>query len=425
MKKTILILFILCFSVPLLAQNINGRFSSSIYTLERYDSANTSDKYLRSFQSLRLNINEGNFSIKTRVGFETDIANPLDNDPRFRFYNLYFEARKLLDVATLRIGRQSFFNGLASGLYDGVNLKVKTEDFTVTGFYGGNVPAYQKLELTDDWANDYVLSGKISTTVVPNFRFSLSYIDKNFKPVEYTAIRLDEDYIPYNALIKRESQKYKYVSGEASYFMKDIFNVNLRYDYDLNFEQTSKIEVSGRYEQIENLGISLYYNFREPKIRYNSIFALFDYGNTQEIEAGVDYRIIGLFTLVGKYGRVTYEDDNSDRFTLGVNSQYGGVSYRMTNGYAGELDALSVYSSYPLFDGLFTPSIGVSITNYKISEDSEENDITAILAGFNVRPWRVLSFDVQGQYFNNELYENDYRLLFKINYWFNNNLNLL
>ncbi len=52
-------------------------------------------------------------------------------------------------------------------------------------------------------------------------------------------------------------------------------------------QSLSKVEFSGRYDQIENLGISLYYNYRAPQIRYNSIFAVFDFGNTHEIEGGL------------------------------------------------------------------------------------------------------------------------------------------
>ena len=425
MKKTFIALLFLCIPIFINAQNVNGRLMTSFYSFERFDAANTSDTYLRAFQSVLLNVNEGQFSLRTRFNLETDIISPLENDPRLRFYNLYLEGRDLLNFATIKVGRQSLFNSVAGGLFDGVNLKLKHSGFSLTGFYGGNVPAYQKLELTDSWEDDYILGGKFETTALENVRLAVSYIDKNFKAQDYTALRLDENLTPVDIEIKRKSNQYKFVSAEASYSMAKYFNVNTRFDYDLNFETTSKFEFSGRYEQIENLGINVYYNFREPRITYNSIFSVFNYGNTKEIEAGFDYKISQMITVIGKFGNVTFDDENSQRLTLGINSNWGSLSYRKTFGYAGELDAISAYTAHSFADGFITPSIGVSYTSYKLSPDSEENSLMSLLTGFNVRPWRELSFDLQTQYMNNKIYKNDFRFMLKINYWFNTNLDLL
>lgn len=87
------------------------------------------------------------------------------------------------------------------------------------------------------------------------------------------------------------------------------------------------------------------------KIRYNSIFAVFDYGNTQEIELGADYQISKTFTLLGKFGNVQYKDENSQRVGLGISTAYGNINYRKTFGYAGELDAVSLYTGYTFLKG--------------------------------------------------------------------------
>ena len=154
-------------------------------------------------------------------------------------------------------------------------------------------------------------------------------------------------------------------------------------------------------------------------------FSVFNYGNTQEIEAGLDYRIGNLFTFFGKAAHVIYKDENSQRISLGINSNFGSVSYRKNLGYSGELDAFSIYGAHSFFDGLLTPSLGISYTGYKLSVNSERLTITSLLAGINYRPVKTLSFDIQSQYFNNKIYKNDLRVLFKINYWFNTNLTLI
>lgn len=422
MKTKLLVILFLLLQTIISSQNINGRFSSSVYSFERHD-VSESYNYLRTFQTLQLSAKYNNFALKTRLNYETDVAQEMVNDPRLRIYNLYFEGRNLFNnLLTFKIGRISLFNNVSSGTYDGGNIIFKYDGYKLDLFYGGNVPAYQKFEITDDWKNNYVMSGKLDITTLNNFRIGLSYVDKNYSSASYETIRLDENYNPINYLIQSHSNQFKYASADVAYDAGNKLNVYTRLDYDLNFMTTSRVEVNGRYDKIKDWGFNLYYNYRAPQIRYNSIFAVFNYGNTHEIEAGADYRINTNFTITGKFANVVYNDDNSQRATIGLNTQYGSVSYRKTFGYAGELDALSIYTARTFFNGLVTPSVGLGYTSYKLSADAETNKIISLLAGCNVRPWRALSFDVQGQYFNNKIYKNDFRILFKLNYWFNVNL---
>jgi hypothetical protein len=371
---------------------------------------------------LNLNLNKDNYSLRTYLNFETDVSNDIQNDPRVRFYNLYFEARKVLDVLTLKLGRQPIINMVAGGLFDGINVNYKSGDYKVTGYYGGNVPAYQKLEITDSWSDDFIAGGRFVTTALKNFRVGLSYINKNFKPEEYTVTRIpDPNSDPIEVLIRNKSNQYQFASAEIAYELPEVFIVNTNFDYDLNFMQASKFEIDAAYNKLEKIDFDVYYNYRSPKIRYNSIFSVFDYGNTQEIEAGANYKLNEIFTINGRVADVIYTDENSQRITAGVTSNYGSVSYRKNLGFAGEMDAVSFYTAYTFLEGLLTPSVGLSFTNYKLSDDSETDNLTTLLAGCNIRPYRTLSLDVQGQYLNNKIYKDDFRLFAKLNYWFNTN----
>ncbi len=420
--KKFLIFFLVVVSGILSAQNINGRFSSSLYSFERFDSADVSKNHLRAYQMLNLNLNYGDVSIRSYLNFENDFAQEIKDDPRLRFYNLYLEARNILNIGTLRLGRQPIINSVVGGLMDGASLSLRKGDFQLSGFYGGNVPAYQKLELIENFSDNYIAGGKLSTTVINNLRLGVGYVNKNFKPLDYKAIRLDPDLTPIEVLIQNKSNQYQFILGEAAYYLPEKFSLDINYEYDLNFKETSKIEFDGRYEEIKDLGLNFYYSFREPKIRYNSIFSVFDYGNTQEIEMGADIRINENFTVIGQLGIVNYKDDNSSRVGLGLATSVGTFNYKKTFGYAGEMDAISGYTAYTLADGLITPSAGFSYTTYKLSPDAEENSLTTILVGMNFRPFRKLSFDIQGQYMDNKIYKDDFRLLFKLNHWFNLNL---
>ncbi|HZW40201.1 MAG TPA: hypothetical protein VFF33_12960 [Ignavibacteriaceae bacterium] len=427
MKNFLLIMVALLFiSGAAFSQNINGRFSSSVYAFERFDTVQSSQNHLRAYEMLNLNINQDKFSIKTYMNLESDLSQKMESDPRLRFYNLYLEGRNLFDFFTFKLGRQPIFNSIGGGLMDGINADFKYNDFKLNAFYGSNVPAYQKLKVNDDWENDYLWGAKLSTNYFDNLQVDVSYIKKNYKAQEFNAVRLDEELNPIQTLIRNKSNTYEFVSGEISYDMKKIFSVNTRYDYDLNFEKTSKVEFNGRYEQIDNLGINFYYNYREPRINYNSIFSVFDFGSNREYELGADYAINKVFTVIGKFGLVNYGGDNSQRLTVGANTNLGSLTYRKNFGYAGELDAVSLYTAHTFLEGLLTPSLGLSYTKYKLSKyDEESNDLVSALLGLNYRPIRSLSFDLQGQYLNNKIYKDDYRVFLKLNYWFNTNLNLL
>jgi len=424
MKKVIsVIALFLGFCNLLPAQNINGRISSSLYTFQRYDSVNTSETYARNYDMLSLNANYGKFSLRTNMNFETDLFQSVDNDPRVRFYNLYLEARELFNFASVKIGRQPLFNSVSGGIFDGASLNMKYADYKLTAYYGGNAPAYQELKVTDDWKNDYILGGKISAMFLKNFRFSAEYVDKNFKPYEYFATRLDQNLNPITVLIQKNSNQFQFGSAELAYENDPKLFVNTRFDYDFNYNKASKAEVAADINYIENLGVSLYYNYREPRLSYNSIFSVFNYGNSQEIEGGLNYKLNSFLTLSGKFANVKFDDENSQRVTLGLVSKYGSINYRKNLGDAGEMDAVSVYSAYTLADGVFTPSVGLSYTTYKLSKDDDKNNITSLLAGVNINPFKTFSFDLQTQYSNNKIYQNDLRFLLKLNYWFNTNFN--
>jgi opacity protein-like surface antigen len=421
MKKQILLILLFFLSGSLFSQNLNGRFSSAVYMFERFDSSNVSQNHIRAYQMLNLNFNYKNFSLRSNLNLETDFAQKLVDDPRLRFYSLYLEARDVLDIANIKIGRQPIINSVVGGLMDGASISLSKYDFKLSGFYGGNVPAYQKLELIENFSDNFIAGARLSTSILENFNFAVGYLNKNFKPIDYKALRLDPNLNPIQVLISNKSNQFQYLSGEASYFSENFLFINSRYEYDLNFKQTSKVEFDARIEKVKDLGVNLYYNYREPRIRYNSIFSVFDYGNTQEIEAGLDYKIDNNYTLLAQFGYVKFKDDNSSRLGVGASTKYGTINYRKTFGYAGEMDAISLYSAYTFLDGFITPNIGLSYSSFKVSKDSETNNITTLVAGLNFRPFRKLSFDLQGQYLDNKIYKNDFRLFLKLNHWFNLN----
>ena len=423
MKKFIFIVSLFVgITTYLFPQNINGRFTSALYTFERFDTVNNSNTYARSYQMLYLTFGKDNVSLKSYLNLEGDLSKSQTYDPRLRFYNLYVDVRDLFDVLYLKFGRQPLFNSIGGGVFDGLTLGFKYKGFDINGYYGGNVPPYQKLSFTDDLGDDFVAGGKITFYSITNTRIALKYINKNFKSIKYITTRLNPDLETNpNYVINNSSEQYEYITTEASYDEPKFFRVDTKYDYDLNFNTTSKFEILARYEKIEYLGISAYYNYRQPKIRYNSIFSVFDFQNSQEMEIGADYLIDKTYKVIGKFGNVSYTDESSQRVSLGVSSPWGTLMGRKTFGYAGELSSVSLYTARSIFEGLLTPSLSLAYTNYKLSSEDNSNNLVTVLLGLNYRPLRILSFDAQGQYLNNKIYNDDFRLLLKLNFWFNVN----
>lgn len=145
MKKG-LYTFLLILLIPVFspAQNINGRITSMFYTFQRYDSPGSSAKYMRNYEMISLNVNKNNYSLRTLFNYETDFFNAQTYDPRVRFYNLYLEGRNLFNIATVKLGRQPIINSISGGVFDGATVKMNYWDMQFTGYYGANVPAYQK-----------------------------------------------------------------------------------------------------------------------------------------------------------------------------------------------------------------------------------------------------------------------------------------
>lgn len=425
MKKFIP-LFILIFCNLIFSQSIIGRFSSSFYTFERFDTKDVSAKYIHNYENLYLNLSHKNFSLKTNFFFETEISQKMANNNRLRFYNLFIEGRELFDVLSFKFGRQPIYNAAIGGIFDGFSFDAKYSLFKLNGFVGGNVPPYQELKLTKNLKDNYILGGKLSANLFNELNIAVGYFQKNYLPEPYYAKRIDENFNPIEYLIQLKSTQFKFGTFDLGYEHSDIYQGNLKLEYDFNFKELSKGELFSRISPTSKLGVELYSSYRAPLIRYNSIFSVFDYANTYEVEVGADYKLTSNYSVNARGGVVNFKDDNASRVSVGINTPYGSVFYRKTFGYAGELDAVSLYSAYSLFEGMLTPSCGLAFTSYKLSPDeTDRNTLLTLLAGFNFRPFKSFSIDVQGQYMNNKIYKDDMRLFLKLNYWFNTNLKLI
>jgi hypothetical protein len=119
-----------------------------------------------------------------------------------------------------------------------------------------------------------------------------------------------------------------------------------------------------------------------------------------------------------------YDTDESNRWTLGLNSGFGSLSYSGGDGYAGQLQSVTLQAAYPLADRRIIPKAAVNYASYRLSADDDRQDALSLALGATFRPTQPVSIDVQGQMLTNRYYSNDFRLHLRFTYWFAEQLTL-
>lgn len=426
MKKTLLFFCFLVYTWSLDGQIINGRFTTSFYTFEKYESPKFSESHLLAYQTAQFDITKNNISVSTLLQGSKNFPD-VGNFSAVRMYNLFFKWRNIADIADLTLGRHSVFAGVGNGLIDGGTIKLKFFDkaISITGYAGANVKENLETEIASNRKDNYMVGGQLVTTIFSDLRVGLSYYNRHRERVSYKTLRADSLGLPFYRIIELDSPAEQYASADVNYFHNRLGRIYGRFDYDLNFEKNSRIQFGGRANLTSSISLTGDYIYRVPRIAYNSIFHVFNYGNTTEIEGGIEYAYQPTLRLFGKFANIEYSGDKSQRYTFGMNAEYGSLVYSGNTGYAGELNALSAQIYYPLFDRILIPTIAFSRSSYKLTKQSERMESFTGLLGATVKTSQSFSFDTQIQWLNNKIYKNDFRLLVKFNYLFSHQLNIL
>jgi hypothetical protein len=408
-------------------QIINGRLSSSIYSFEKYDTVGESKTYLRGFQTVQLDITKNDVSLHTSIQAATNFTLLSDEQKNLKFYNLYLRWRNIFNLIDVNVGRHSVYAGVGNGLIDGATLKLKLYDnaISITGYGGGNVNDALEAKVTKQFKDNYLFGGQAVTTLIPDMRIGLSYMNRHREKLPYIAIRPDSQGLPVQKLIEIESASEQYAGADLSYNLKSYGRFYGRYEHDLNTEKISRGQFGAKISITDQVSITGDFIHREPRISYNSIFNVFKQSANTEIEGGVEYMYNPLVRLFAKFANVKFSGENTQRYTLGINAEYGSLIYSGNSGYAGDLNAISAQLMYPLFDNVLTPTIGISRSSYKLSKQSDRLDAFTGLFGATLKPSTNFSLDTQIQWMNNPVYKNDLRFLIRIGYLFTERLNIL
>lgn len=398
-------------------QLVNGRLITSVYTWKQYDTVDVSKKFARGFQSVLLDVTQGDFSLHGNFQGAVMLQHKLDELPDYRLYYGYAQWRNIANIADLSFGRLPFFAGVGLGTIDGAltRFRLAENKLRVTLYGGANTPLDLTIKQWGPLRKDFTLGGQVLSSL-ENLRLGLSYMNRQRqRPGYWSTLRPDTVYVDPN------EAKEQYASGDASYSLEDA-SFHARYDYNIDYRKTQRAQLEIRYYPTAAWAVSADYIHRAPRLPFNSFFSVFSVSTSDEVEGGVDYTLKSRIRLFVRGAFVQYVDDRSFRYTLGVANDYASASYRGNTGYAGELNAISLQGSYPLCDRMLIPNLGVSYSSYKLNaSDNTENTLSAVL-GIIARPLQLLSFDIQGQWLKNKVYKNDLRLYAGLNIWFTEQL---
>lgn len=408
------------------AQLVSGRFVTSMYTWEKFDTVGASQTYLRAFQTAQLTVAQGDLSLHTYLQGAVNAASDFGDLGRVRAYNLFVRWANIGKMVDLSLGRIPVYAGVGNGTIDGAQAKGRFFDrkLTVTGYWGAVVPT-SYTQLADSWSKNQMLGGQIVTTALKNTRLGVSYTYRREERPSYVTVRPDSDYIARPYTVTFDGPSLELLGGDAYVTLARRLSLYGRYDYDLLNMRTSRGQLGGRLQIIDRLDVTAEYIHRVPRISFNSLFSAFVNSAVDEVEGGVEYDVLPRVRAFGRLANVIYADDQSLRWTLGVNSGYGSLAYSGSSGYAGELSTFSLYGAYPLMENMLVPSAGVTFTLYRLNPGEDRRDALAFLAGATFRPSPPVAIDLQGQWLANAVYANDLRLQARFTYWFSEHLELL
>jgi len=430
-KRFCFLLLLTLFSLSLALQNkamaqlFQVRLVSSANAWQRQDTVGKSSNHLLGYQTVQLSLAGEHLSFHSYLQGSQDFAGPLNDRGALRIYNFYLKYSNLYDMADLSIGRQAVFAGVGNGTIDGGIASVRLLDskVKVVGYYGALPAVGHQFEMIEDQKNNNMYGAQVIGTPIDFARLSVSYMAKNIKPESYWALRKDSLFNPILTEIKPNVGSEEYVSGDVSVDY-DRVSAYARGDVDLNLEKLSRIQLFTRVKMMEPLSLTGEYIHREPRLSYNSIFWVFAYNTISEYELGAEYAICKDWQVFGKFGAVSYGDENTNRITLGGSMKYASASFSLNTGYGGELAAFSANAGYPLLNNKITPTIMIGYAHYKLDSNAPTADALSAAVGAVYRPLPALSLDLQLQWIQNKVYSNDTRLFFRGSYYLSEHLNI-
>jgi len=405
-----------------LAQLLNGRIITSVYSSERFDTVGSSRKITRGYLSGIFDVGQGDFALHTHF----QAAGDQSEGPDYRLYYLYIQQKNIAGIADLSLGRLPYFAGVGMGTVDGAQaaLRFANNAYKLIAYGGVNVPVDMTMKGYGSVNNNFAVGGQFVAVPVTDMRATISYMNRRRERESYYTLRPEIAPEALPVLYTPPPEEEEYAGADVSYKYRDARFYG-RYDYDLNLKQTQRGQAEVRYSFSPTLLATADFLFRNPRLPYNSIFTVFDYKSVTEYEAGADYFVTPVYRVFVRGAYVQYSGDNSFRYTVGIGNENLELRYRGNTGYAGELNTVTLQGAYPLLNNRIAPNAALTYTRYRLDDNASTESAVAAALGTTLRLVQAVSIDLQGQWVNNIVYKSDFRFFGKINYWFSERFDLL
>lgn len=415
-----LLLAFLLVSIGAHAQVLSLRTSTSMYGWQRFDSVGTSSNHYRGYESLTLDLGQGQWHLRTSGSFSNDFGVTQSSDMLVRLYNLYAEGNGIADHVDIKAGRVPVFMGAGATTIDGGLVKLHYDDYryTLTAAAGGQLENTSKVSLFSNLSENLFIGAQGVAHIGEASRIGLSYVRKDRTPLPDTIMIADTGSILHPFLFHPAAEREERASLDAATELLDNkLELYGRGDYDFAATSLARLELSGRYDLDHGLSARVEYLHREALVAYNSFFAVFDHGTFGEISGTVTYTPEPRGSISVSASSVSYTDASALRAT--VAGRWDGLSLAVTSqsGDAGTQMAATLEENYPL-STMFTVSGALGFSSYKFANDTTgSHSSLALVLGGSVRPSARFSADVQVQYLQNVLYQSDMRVFLRANWW--------
>ena len=206
--------------LPLRAQLVSGRFVTSAYTWEQYDTVGTSATYLRAFQTAQLSVAQGDLSFHTYLQGALNATNEFGDLGRIRVYNLYLKwsnIGKAVDLTAGPPGRLCRRRGRDHRRRSGPRQAPRQRASRSSGMRARR------------WSGGTIGSPRAGTRGSPsadrsprplleNTKMGVSYVNWREDRPAYTSFRArDTTFAPYALPIEVNDQAYQYIGGDVQY----------------------------------------------------------------------------------------------------------------------------------------------------------------------------------------------------------------
>jgi hypothetical protein len=385
-------LLILLFSPPIgHTVELNGQISSDLYAYQGKD-----QDHLRPYLRFRANMlawrgsNNRALRLVTSLRWTSDLADQLPSDPSLFVYQTYARLQGLPGRSDVRIGRQFVYSGVGSALMDGGRISLRPWRYLDVNLFGGSTVSSEDPETIRSLGDYLIVGGRLGLRPYQQTQLGLSWLLKQSGgSVAFNRVGLD-----VNQPAGR-SDLYGRVSFNAVKF--SLADVMARVSF-----RPGPWYVSGEYQ------------YREPVVFGNSIFAVIDADPYQIGRVEARRRIWQPVSIVGSLQADLSSDENSWRTGLGFNSPTLSLSWIYQTGFGGDNNGLSGYFNRPLSSRL-TCYASARLYRYRVQQEQvERSDAYASTAGLRYRAGWGVTVITEGQYLRNAVYANDSRILIRI-----------